>query len=169
MNRKGLTLIEMIVFIVIFSIGVMGVLVLFYNTINRSSNPTIRLKGVEVASAVMDEILSRKFDNDTPNGGGTIPLSLVNIGKEPPDDSNTIQYDDVDDYNGLSCITGSSGCFEDITPGYRVNISVTCAQVASDGKITQAACPTTYKLITVRVEGHVPNETYVLKSLKANF
>ncbi len=169
MNRKGLTLIELILFIVVFSIGVAGVLVLFYNTLNRSSNPTIRLKGVEVASAVMDEILSRKFDNDTPNGGGTIALNLVNIGKEAPDDSNTIQYDDVDDYNGLSCITGSTGCFERITPGYKVSITVTCATVDASGKVAKAPCPTNYKLITVKVQGHISNETYTLKGLKANF
>ncbi len=169
MNSKGVTLIELIIFIVVFTVGVTGVLVVLYNTLNRSSNPTIRLKGVEVAGAVMDEILSRKFDNDTPNGGGTITLSLVNIGKEPPDDDNTLQYDDVDDYNGLSCITGSKGCFEGVTPGYRVKVTVKCAQIDSSGKVLTATCPTNYKLITVKVEGHISNETYTLQALKANF
>ncbi len=169
MKNKGFSLIEMVIFIVVFSIGVVGIMVVFYNTLSKTSNPVVRLSGIDVASAVMNEILSRKFDNDTPNGGGTIALSLVNIGKEPPDDDNTLQYDDVDDYNGLSCITGSNGCFEGVTPGYRVKITVKCAQVDSSGKVLTATCPTNYKLITVTVFGHTGNEKYILKSIKANF
>ncbi len=168
MKNKGFSLIEIIIFIVVFSIGVVGIMVVFYNTLSKTSNPTIRFKGVEVAAAVMDEILSRKFDNDTPNGGGTIALSLVNIGKETPDGNNTMQFDDVDDYNNLSCITGSNGCFDDITPGYRVRIVVQCAKLEND-KITAASCPQNYKLITLSVFGHISKEKYVLKSIKANF
>ena len=168
MNNRGFSLIEIIIFIVVFSVGVVGVMVVFYNTLSKTSNPTIRLKGVEVASAVMNEVLSRKFDNDTPNGGGTIPLSLVNIGKEASDGNNTIGFDDVDDYNNLSCTTGSNGCFDNITPGYRVEIKVQYAKVDSN-KVETASTPQNYKLITVTVSGHIPNEKYVLKSLKGNF
>ncbi len=169
MKSKGFSLIELVIFIVVFSIGVLGVLVTFYNSLQHSGESILRMKGVEVAGAIMDEILSRKFDNDTPNGGGTIPLSLVNIGREAPDDSNTIQFDDVDDYNGLDCVTGSNGCFDNITKGYRVKITVTCATVDSSGVIAAAACPTNYKLITVTVYGHLRDERYVLKAIKANF
>ncbi len=168
MKNKGFSLIEMIIFIVVFSVGVVGVMVVFYNTLSRTSNPIVRLKGVDVASAVMDEILSRKFDNDTPNGGGKISLNLVNIGKELNDGNNVIGFDDVDDYDNLLCTTGSNGCFNNITPGYRVDIKVTCAQL-NGNKIETAACPTNYKLITVIVKGHIKNEQYILKSVKANF
>ena len=168
MNNKGFSLIEIIIFIVVFSVGVMGVMVVFYNTLSKTSNPTIRLKGVEVASAVMNEILSRKFDNDTPNGGGTIPLSLVNIGKETIDGNNTIGFDDVDDYDNLSCTTGSNGCFDNITPGYYVSITVQCAKLNSNN-VEAAICPQNFKLITVRVKSKGLDETYTLKSLKGNF
>ncbi len=168
MKNKGFSLIEMIIFIVVFSVGVVGIMVVFYNTLPKLSNPTVRLKGVEVAGAIMDEILSRKFDNDTPEGGGTIELSLVNIGREASDGTNTIGFDDVDDYNNLSCITGSNGCFDDITPGYKVNIKVTCAKL-NGNKIEDASCPQNYKLITVTVAGRIANEQYILKSVKANF
>ena len=168
LKKEGFTLIEIILAIVVFSIGVVGIMVVFYNTLGRSSNPLLRQRAVEVASSVMDDILSRKFDNDTPNGGGVIPLDEVNIGKESRDGNSTVTFDDVDDFNNLSCTTGSSNCFPDVTPGYMVSITVQCAKL--DGSnIEVASCPQNFKLITVKVESKGLNETYTLKALKGNF
>ena len=168
LTERGFTLIEMILAIVVFSIGVVGIMVVFYNTLGRSSNPLLRQRAVEVASSVMDDILSRKFDNDTPNGGGAIPLSEVNIGKESKDGNSTETFDDVDDFNGLSCTTGSNECFPDVTPGYHVSITVQCAKL-NNSRVEVASCPQNFKLITVRVESKGLNETYTLKALKGNF
>ncbi len=167
-SKAGFTLIEIILAIVVFSIGVVGIMVVFYNTLGKSSNPLLRHRAVEVASSVMDDILSRKFDNDTPNGGGIIPLNEVNIGKESTDGNSTETFDDVDDFNGLDCTTGSNECFPDVTPGYLVSISVQCAKL--DGRnIEIANCPQNFKLITVKVKAKGLNETYTLKALKGNF
>ncbi|WP_025270329.1 type II secretion system protein [Hippea sp. KM1] len=167
-NKEGFTLIEIILAIVVFSIGVVGVMVVFYNTLGRTSDPIIRHRAVEVAQSVMDEILSRKFDNDTPNGGGVIPPNKINIGKESNDGSGTETFDDVDDFNGLSCTTGSNGCFPDVTPGYHVEVTVQCVKL-NGNSVEVASCPENFKLITVKVKSKGLNETYTLKALKGNF
>ncbi len=167
-SKAGFTLIEIILAIVVFSIGVVGIMVVFYNTLGRTSNPIVRHRAIDVTSSVMDVILSKKFDNDTPNGGGVIPLSEVNIGKESTDGNSTETFDDVDDFNGLSCTTGSSGCFPDVTPGYHVEVTVQCAKL-NGNNVEIASCPQNFKLITVKVKPKGLNETYTLKALKGNF
>jgi len=167
-NKGGFTLIEIIVSIVVFTLGVVGIMVVFYNTLGRTSNPVLRARAIGVASSVMDEILSKKFDNDTPNGGGIIPLSEVNIGREASDDNSTDSFDDVDDFNGLDCTTGTKNCFPDVTAGYRVKITVKCAKLNND-KVVVADCPQNFKLIMVEVFAKGLKESYVLEAVKGNF
>ncbi|AEA34100.1 type IV pilus modification PilV family protein [Hippea maritima] len=164
---SGFTLIEVVLSIVVFTLGVVGIMVVFYNTLGKTSNPIIRHRAIEVAQSVMDEILSKKFDNDTPNGGGTIPLNEVNIKKEE-NTNNTDNFDDVDDFDNLSCITGSNGCFDDITAGYKIKVDVKCAKL-DNNKVVIAECPTNFKLIRVEVTSNGLDESYILKALKGNF
>ncbi len=167
-RKEGFTLIEIILAIVVFSIGVVGIMVVFYNTLGRTSNPIVRHRAIEVAGSVMDVILSKKFDGDTPNGGGVIPLSKINIGKESNDGSGTETFDDVDDFDNLSCTTGSNECFPDVTPGYHVSVTVQCAKL-NGNNVEVAGCPQNFKLVTVKVKSKGLDETYTLKALKGNF
>jgi len=167
MSRRGFTLIEIILSIVVFTLGVVGIMVVFYNTFGRSSNPIIRSRAINVASSVMDDVLSRKFDNDTPNGGGSISLSKVNIGKEEATNDTSL-FDDVDDFDGLDCITGENGCFDDVIRGFRVKVNVSCAKL-NGSNVEPIDCPQNFKLITVRVYSKGLSEKYTIRALKGNF
>jgi MSHA pilin protein MshD len=164
-NTKGFSLIEIIVFIVVFVIGVMGLMILFYNIMGKTSDPTIRLKGIQTAQAVMDKILARKWDELTPNGGGIISVSNSTIQRE---EMNFNDFDDVDDYNDLDCLAGSSNCF-DIKGNFRIKVKVEYGRLNGTNMEKNGLNKTNYKIIEVKVNSESINETYKILAVKGNF
>lgn len=68
-SQSGFTLLELIVFIVVVSIALAGLLGVFNRAASNSIDPLVQIRALECAQAKMDEILARKFDNNTPSGG----------------------------------------------------------------------------------------------------
>lgn len=115
--NKGFTLIELVMTIVILGFTSV-ILVPFFTSITHSPDPLIRQRAIALGQSIMDEILSKKWDEDTPTGGAPICSKESNasrpgisncsksagdisldLGESSPDRSN---WDDVDDYNGYS-------------------------------------------------------------------
>lgn len=165
----GFTLIEIIIFIVVFSLGVMGVMTIFYNTLGKTSDPTLRLQGVQTAQAVLEEIYLKKFDENTPNGGGKITVYST-FGIDTGENSIT-KYDDVDDFvNTCGSEKNFSSADFGLKNGYNVAVKVSYAQISPSKSITETCTSTTdYKFITVTVTNPNVNEKYNLKVLKGNF
>ncbi len=92
--QAGLTLIELVVFIVIVSIGVAGILLVMNTTVKSSADPMLRKQAAAMADAVMEEVLAKDYAN--PPGGFT-ETDFTNC-------SGRQQYDDVFDYN---CFDGN--------------------------------------------------------------
>lgn len=105
MNNKGISLIETVIAIVIISIAVTGLLTVFYNNATHGTKPALEIKAIELGQGLMDEILFKRWDEDSTLGGGSIALGLANIGTEG--ETLREQFDDVDDYNGYTDGTGS--------------------------------------------------------------
>ena len=179
-NKKGFTLIEIILFIIVFTLGVVGIMVLFYNTLGKTSDPLIRERGIQVAQAVMDEILAKKWDEKVPNGGcknnsGVCgDPSQSSIG--PDSGENSIdRYDDVDDYVDTGSEYKKTKTWQSsdfgLTSGFSVKITVSYADVnPTTGEITEnTSSKTSYKLITVEVDAGNINEQYRLIAIKADF
>lgn len=173
-NNKGFSIIEIVIFIVVFSLGVVGIMTLFSNVLSKSSDPTIRLRAVQAAQATMDEIIARKFDENTPNGGGNIlAANMTAVGNfgltEGSEDFLTI--DDVDDYDGVNCATApnSTTCF-DVSQGFTVAVTVTYGALdGADNTVKAAAGTDNYKIIQVDVTSTVSTETIRLVAVKGNF
>ncbi len=179
-DRKGFTLVEIILFIVVFSVGVVGIMSVFYNTLGKTGNPLVRDRAIQVAQAAMENIFNKKWDENTPNGGCkeedyalSCNYSNSSIGADSGE-TGINDYDDVDDYVS----TGSSykkyrvWQSEDLglSEGFNVKVTVSYANVDSTGKISEnTASKTNYKMITVEVSGNGLGETYTLKAVKANF
>lgn len=72
---RGFTLVETIIFIVVVSIAVLGVTMLFSQSVRHSYQPLERQKAVALASGYMEEILRKKWDENTPLGGGCVATS----------------------------------------------------------------------------------------------
>ncbi len=57
--QRGLTLIELIVFIVIISVGLAGILAVMNTTVRASADPMLRKQAVVMAEAILDEVLAK--------------------------------------------------------------------------------------------------------------
>lgn len=58
-RQRGVTLIELIVFIVIISVGLAGILAVMNATVGASANPMLRKQAVTMAEAILEEVLAR--------------------------------------------------------------------------------------------------------------
>lgn len=88
MNNKrdnGFTLIELIIFIIIVSVAVVGILTVMNTVVKSSADPMVRKQETALADSILEEILLKSYaDPDATETGET----------------GRGNYDDVDDYNG---------------------------------------------------------------------
>jgi MSHA pilin protein MshD len=85
--QSGLTLIELVIFIVIVSVAVVGVLSVMNFTTQHSADPLVRKQAAALADSILEEILLKDYAD--PDGVAVTEASRA-------------LYDDVDDYNGKS-------------------------------------------------------------------
>lgn len=115
-HQRGLTLIELIVFIVVVSIGLAGILSVLNYTTRNSANPMILKQQVAIAESLLEEIESKAFTYCDPNDANVTTASAPVVsstgcattvqgltaptGKSRYDVTNP--YDNVGDYGGFS-------------------------------------------------------------------
>lgn len=149
----GASLIELIVFIVVISVSLVGIVSVFGQSISKSVDPILRITAIELAQAKLDEVLARKFDANTPTGGvpacgSAEPGAVACAGIAP-----NAAFDDVGDFDGQ---------VDSATPGYTLTTSVVEAGDELSLPVEQA------RRITVVVD--LPGgESLQLSSYKVNF
>jgi MSHA pilin protein MshD len=133
-HMNGMTLIELILFIVIVSVGLAGVLAAF-SYVKNSADPMVRKQVILVAEATMNEIMGKNFQNDpndpsnTSSTLGCTPSTPITCRPNTPADR--ANYNDVSDYNGYSQ-TGINQ-IDGVTPVARLasyTLSITVTPVA---------------------------------------
>lgn len=151
--QRGVSLIELIVFIVVVSVALVGLLSVFNQAVINSVDPMVRVTGIELAQAKLDEVLARKFDANTPTGGvpacgSAEPGAVACAGISP-----NAAYDDVGDFDGQ---------VDSPLAGYTLTTQVTNAGGELGLPAQQA------RRVTVQVA--LPNgETLQMSSYKVNF
>lgn len=128
-RQSGISLIELIIYIAIVSVGIAGILSVMSVTAQHSADPMMRKQALAVAESLLEEVLLKEYDN--PVGGYSGP--------------DRTQFDDVDDYNGYS-MTGIS----DIGGSPIAALSSYNASVAVSGTTLSGVAA---KLVTVTVSG----------------
>ena len=163
--QRGFTLIELIVFILIVSVGVVGILLVMNVTVKSSADPVVRKQSLAMAEAILDEVLSKEFVNPT------VP-SLGYSETTPATCANRALYDDVDDYRCFDGTTANKVIRGIDTLGsspitalaaYRATITVD----ATAGAVLGAIPAGQIKRITVTVTGG--SETIQLSGYRANY
>ena len=94
-RQRGVTLIELIVFIVIVSVGLAGVLTVFNVVVRNSADPLVTKQALAVADALLEEILLKDFCDPTPRVDVTAVLtsgSTSVTGIDPPLDHPATNY-----------------------------------------------------------------------------
>lgn len=91
-RQGGLTLIELIVFIVIISVALTGILVTFNTVVRSSADPLVSRQLQAIAEAMLEEVLLQDFkDPSNPLDPGAV------VGKE----ESRALFDNVDDYQNF--------------------------------------------------------------------
>lgn len=138
-KQLGVSLIELIVFIVVVSIALLALVGVYRQATMRNVDPLVRVQALEAAQSLLDEILSLKYSESTPTGG----IPACTSCNDTPD----ANMNDVDDYRNWSDAPYT---------GYTRSVSVT-TNVGN-----------TIKLITVSVTTPT-GETILLAAERANF
>jgi len=141
--QSGVTLVELILSMVIISIALTGVFTVMNLTVSHSADPVIQHQAVSIAESYLEEILLQSYVN--PTGGYT--------------GVDRSQFDDVDDYNGLSDtgVNDSLGNLVAILANYNVSVLVSTPVTLTDGilakkiTVTVTGLSNTLKLIGYRV------------------
>lgn len=146
-RQRGITLVEQIVFIVVVSVGVLGVLSTMGPSLRFSADPQLRKQQLAIAESLLSEILHQPFtycDPDdgnastaalsgtTPNcdavtniqdGDGVTDLIAAPAGETRFGGAPGSQYDNVSDYAGYSQ-TGVTGLSGAAVSGYTAQVAI---------------------------------------------
>ena len=154
LSAKGFSLIELIITIVVLGVALSALTSSIFNGVGRNADPLWQSKATQLSQSYLDEILSMRYQEDSPLGGGGVGTCTL-VGSEAGETSRSL-YDDVDDYNGLI----ESADFLDTTTlsnysGYNVSIEVTCNDVATNSKLIAVTItsPTNQNLVFSVIRG----------------
>lgn len=165
-RQLGLSLVEVVVFIVVLGIGMAGMAVIYNQLTLASVDPMVRKQAVAIANSLMEEIQLRPFtlcDPDDPNvfTAPTPPCGTPEgIGTEGAETRyGPTLFDNVSDYNGFQML----GSIQDIgnnnipgLAGYEARVTIVNAGADFPGAVPADAA----LRITVRVQ-HPPSNVDV--------
>ena len=124
-SMRGMSLVEMVITIVIISVALVASLRAFSTLVGRSSDSLIQSRSLDLAQLYFDEILSRRYDEDSGTNGVPAYVGGCRITDEGEGRGD---YDDVDDYDAIaneSPETVDTSLVADYS-GFTVSISVEC-------------------------------------------
>ncbi len=98
-SQTGFTLVELVVGIVVMAIALTFMTSVFFSNPGRSVEPMMQIRAAEFGQALMDEILSKNFDDTTPVGGVPACIVCTATGSFGSEGESRSTYDDVDDYH----------------------------------------------------------------------
>lgn len=144
-RQHGFTLIELIIFIVVVSAGLAGILSVMNTVVKSSADPMVRKQTIAIAESLLEEILLKDYAN--PAGGDTGTVRAL--------------FDDVDQYAGYAStgIKDPLGVDVPSLGSYNISPAVTV------GTTTLGAL--TVKVVTVSVTG--PQGMISLTGYRGNY
>lgn len=140
---RGFTLIELIIFIVVVSVGLAGILVVSTTAVKSSADPMVRKQAIALADSILEEILQKEYTDPDGTSGETTRDTM----------------DDVSDYNGKT-----ETLFTDwpaSLSAYKVTITV------ADDTTVVGSATNPAKKVTVTVTGG--GNTIALTGYRSNY
>jgi MSHA pilin protein MshD len=178
-NQHGFTLIELIVFIVIVTVALAGVLSVLTQSTSRSVDPQLRRQALAIAESLLEEVQLMPFtycDPDDPaveSAASTAGCTTIEaIGPEAGETrTGATQFDNVNDYHGFAMGPGISDITGMAVAGlgaYSANVTVQAAalgSISAAGDALRITVTVTGPAATqIKLEGwrtrHAPNAAY---------
>lgn len=176
--ERGVSLVELIIFIVVVGVAVVGVLAAINLGTRTSADPMIQKQALAIAEALLEEVQLQAFtycDPDDPNAATATSAAGCTGGAGGPNDetklplgaelgetraSATTPWDHVSDYNGMDItgITGIDGAAIGGLGAYRARITVSPQAIATASPVPD----TDAVLIEVRVDGPPGTDVFVI-------
>ena len=114
-EERGLSLIELLIFIIVVGVAVTGVVSVFSLNARSSADPVVRKQAVAIAESLLEEVLAQPYtycDPDDANSetatspAGCASLAETAMAPEAGESrySNLTPFDNVNDYNGFSMV-----------------------------------------------------------------
>lgn len=120
-RQRGVTLVELVIFIMIVSLGTAGILLVMNYTTQHSADPMLKQQAILIAESYLEEILLKPFvDPSTPAATVICPTK----------ESGRASYDNVCDYHNLADTSGAIDQLGNTVAGltaYNISVSVTGA------------------------------------------
>jgi MSHA pilin protein MshD len=133
-DQRGLSLVELLVFIVVVGIAVSGVLSVYSLNVRSSADPMLRKQALAVAESLLEEVLAKPYTYCEPDDANVetathptaipfVPCATTpeGIGPEVAQGetrySNLTPYDNVNDYDGFSMAGGIVDLNNNAVPG----------------------------------------------------
>ncbi len=151
-RQCGISLIELVMFIVIVSVGVVGILAVMNVTTRHSADPLIRKQVVAVAESLLEEVALHPFTYCDPNDVNVLNATTsanCTGGAGGPNDqsvqfavgetrySSSTPFDNVSDYSGFSMPGGIKPINDPVTSASGLEnytAAVTITQAGGAGK-----------------------------------
>ena len=145
--RRGFTLIEVIVFIVVVGAGLTGILSVMNTVVKSSADPMVRKQAMTIAESLLEEILLKEYGNPSGGYSGTVRA----------------QFDDVGDYAGYTTTGGIVDVTGAAVAGLGSYNNAPAVTVVDSSDLTGIAA----KKVTVSVSG--PGVTISLSGYRGNY
>jgi MSHA pilin protein MshD len=159
-NRRqaGISLFELILFIVVIGVGLAGILSVFVTSATRSADPMVRKQAIAVAESLLEEVMLQPFtycDPDDPGAatatassvlGGCSTAAAVQDGARTAGESRGSASDPLDnvwDYSGFTMtgITSIDDVATVLLPNYRATVTVTAVTMNTSPVVAGLAVP----------------------------
>lgn len=122
-DARGLSLVELLVFIAVVGVAVTGVLAVYGQTARSSADPVVRKQALAIAESLLDEVLAQPYtycdpdDANADSAGG--PGDCATLPEGPGAEAGEVRgeglspFDNVNDYDdliltGISDLTGAA-------------------------------------------------------------
>lgn len=182
----GFSLVEMVATIVILAIALVSVSFMVSRGLTESADTYDQTRTTALAQAYLEEILGRRFDEETHPSGSPPCFGLPSDSPTPDrpctpeadfgpdgDENERQEFDDVDDFHGLDEGDGTGGPLLDAEgnprqgyDNFRVQVSLT---YAGDQPPVNKSHPTHAKLITVTVIHTLQPDGVEFGAFKGNY
>jgi len=162
LQTSGFTLVELVVFIVVVSVGVVGLVSVSGHFVRDSADPMLRKQMVAIAESLLNEVTQQPFTYCDPDDAnffsatrvadctGGAAASQENIGPMPAAETRYgaagTQFDNVADYGGFSKANIDDVAGGNAMAGYTAGVAV------ANAGATFGLSPTAVLQVTVTVQ-----------------